>query len=549
MLRITATAYKNRPLDRPFAAEFQGDGGSIGRSTECTLVLPDDKRHISRTQAAIRFSEGRYLLSHHGSTTQTVLNGTPLRSGSEVELGDGDELRIADYVLNVSIAPADPVRAAVSDPFDDLLPERPMNPPVAAQPAKRTTTSERPVDIFDTPFSPATSNSPTSSSVIPDDFDPFAATISLTEPAPAPPPSGEFILPSPSGTNLDEAFGLRDMTSKDPLAFFGSEATSDDAFTVGNRKPFSSTADHASLLDTAYSPPRPQAPPDEASRREPRVPQRGRAPATPPGDMILSWETPTGPDASQAIRTVVLPSAPNVASAPAKPEGIPPHASARGGQPSRPAEAPPIDARDTGADLLRAFLEGACIDEHHLRGGLTPETARVLGQVLHEAIRGTLDLLLARALTKREVRAEVTVIVARENNPLKFSPNAEAALRNLLSPQSAGFMTPLDAMRDAYNDLRSHQFGFMAGMRGALEGVLARFEPAQLEQRLTGKSVLASLVPSTRRAKLWQLYEQLYREIMKEAEDDFQALFGREFLRAYEAQIAKLEAEDAGNNQ
>ena len=39
-------------------------------------------------------------------------------------------------------------------------------------------------------------------------------------------------------------------------------------------------------------------------------------------------------------------------------------------------------------------------------------------------------------------------------------------------------MPPARAMRDAFDDLRAHQFGFMAGMRAALEGVLGRFDPA-----------------------------------------------------------------------
>jgi FHA domain-containing protein len=201
--------------------------------------------------------------------------------------------------------------------------------------------------------------------------------------------------------------------------------------------------------------------------------------------------------------------------------------------------------------LLRAFLAGAGVNDLRIPGGLTPEFMHLLGEVMHEALRGTLELLLARALTKREVRAQATVIVARENNPLKFSPTVEAALANLLSAQSPsqGFMTPVDAIRDAYNDLRSHQFGFMAGMRAALAGVLARFDPAQLEQRLTRKTVMGSVIPSSRRAKLWELYEQLYRDISREADDDFQTLFGREFLRAYEAQIEKLEQEDAGDKR
>jgi FHA domain-containing protein len=96
---------------------------------------------------------------------------------------------------------------------------------------------------------------------------------------------------------------------------------------------------------------------------------------------------------------------------------------------------------------------------------LTPTLMRLLGRLIHEATRGTVDLLVARAALKREIRAEVTMIVTRENNPLKFSPSVEVALGHLLSPPARGFMESDRAMRDAYDDLRAHQFGFLAGMR------------------------------------------------------------------------------------
>jgi predicted component of type VI protein secretion system len=96
-----------------------------------------------------------------------------------------------------------------------------------------------------------------------------------------------------------------------------------------------------------------------------------------------------------------------------------------------------------------------------------------------------------------------------------------------------------------YDDLRSHQFGIMAGMRAALTAVLARFDPKQLEQRLSQRGLLSSLLRSSRKAALWELYERLYADISREAEDDFQTLFGKEFLKAYEAQIKKLEHEDS----
>ena len=196
-----------------------------------------------------------------------------------------------------------------------------------------------------------------------------------------------------------------------------------------------------------------------------------------------------------------------------------------------------------GADaLLAAFREGLATPTVQVEA-LTPELMRLIGQLLQESARGTVDLLVARAALKREVRAEATMIVARENNPLKFSPSAEAALQHLLSPPTRGFMPAGPAMRDAYDDLRAHQFGFIAGMRAALEGVLARFDPAELEGRLTQRSVLQSILPGSRKARMWEVFVEHYEQIRSEASDDFHTLFGKAFLKAYEEHIDKLKGE------
>jgi len=192
--------------------------------------------------------------------------------------------------------------------------------------------------------------------------------------------------------------------------------------------------------------------------------------------------------------------------------------------------------------LLAAFQRGLGFPLQ-LADGMTPERMEQVGRVLRESVSGTMALLTARALTKREIRAEVTMIVSKENNPLKFAPDVEFALVQLLAPQGRGFMEPVKAMRDAYDDLRSHQFGFMAGMRAALAGVLERFKPEQLEGRISDRGFLDNVLPGSRKARLWDLYEQHYADISREAEDDFQNLFGRAFLRAYEEQIDRLASE------
>jgi FHA domain-containing protein len=209
----------------------------------------------------------------------------------------------------------------------------------------------------------------------------------------------------------------------------------------------------------------------------------------------------------------------------------------------RPAPRPAAPARTaTDDELLAAFLRGLA-STHQPPEMLTPGLMERIGAMLRSATEGTLQLLLTRQEFKREVRAEVTMIASQANNPLKFSPTVEVALAHLLGPGVRGFMPPEAAMRDAYNDLRAHQFGVMVGMRAALAHVIARFEPAELEKKISAKSALDALFSANRKAKLWDQFVSLYGGIASEAEDDFHSLFGKAFLEAYEEQMARLKSE------
>lgn len=132
------------------------------------------------------------------------------------------------------------------------------------------------------------------------------------------------------------------------------------------------------------------------------------------------------------------------------------------------------------------------------------------------------------------------MIVIRENNPLKFSPTVDVALQHLLGAPTPGFLPGPAAMRDAYDDLRAHQLGVMAGMRAALDGVLQRFDPAQLESNIAGRSSIGSLFAMGRKARLWELFQELFSQLQTEAQDNFDELFGKAFLQAYEQHIDRL---------
>ena len=212
------------------------------------------------------------------------------------------------------------------------------------------------------------------------------------------------------------------------------------------------------------------------------------------------------------------------------------------GPTAAPRSASPVPSPAADPALLAALSQG--LDVPGLRlDALTPELMLLIGQLLRESTRGAVELLLARAALKREMRAAMTMIVARENNPLKFSPSVEVALQHLLAPTSPGFMPAAAAVRDAFDDLRAHQLGVMAGMKAALDGVLQRFDPQQLEAKLSTRSAIASILPATRKARLWESFQQLFSQLSSEAQDDFDELFGKAFLRAYEAQLDRLQAE------
>jgi type VI secretion system FHA domain protein len=208
---------------------------------------------------------------------------------------------------------------------------------------------------------------------------------------------------------------------------------------------------------------------------------------------------------------------------------------------------PATDAFVSADVLWRGFQDGVGV-ELPLPTGPSPELFSAIGAMLRIAVNGIHRLIAMRTAAKSEMHADLTMIQVRGNNPLKFAPEAAVALKMLLQPPVQGFMSGPVALRDAVIDLQSHQIGVMAGMRAALGAVLERFDPVQLETQLSSRSFIDALIPSNRRAKLWELYVEHARSLREEAQEDFNRLFGEAFLEAYNAQIQSLESasEEAG---
>ena len=103
---------------------------------------------------------------------------------------------------------------------------------------------------------------------------------------------------------------------------------------------------------------------------------------------------------------------------------------------------------DESEALRQAFLRGAGIAPDAI-GSMTPEMMELLGKLMSSAVQGTIDLLALRSLVKQEVKADVTMVVMRNNNPLKFFPDSQTVLTPMLRKKMPGFMEPLESIEDA----------------------------------------------------------------------------------------------------
>ena len=577
MIVLRVLSYNGTPADGP-SAQFDELGGTIGRADNNQLVLPDPERTISRLHARVVFRAGAYAVVDNGSNPISV-NGAVVGAGREQVLNPGDELQIGGYLLAAEAAGA----PKSDDPFADLFGDAPMGlaapaapkppvpkapPPPPARTAMAGTAAWPPPTPAAPPaaaYAPSWPPSPSPSTaarapaalgpaVIPDDWDPFAPDPVAAPPAPgAMPVDALASLPGSSDT-LDDLFGLGTAAPGgdplgDPLGGAPQQALRAQPNTAQHGDALESLARTATLMPASHS--------DHASElNTPMILPPGKAaaasgPAPLPQGAVFSWNDPP-----RDGRVVTLPGQPKQVPSrtpspqrlPAEPSTPTPMARTQYARPADPApRAVPtgMSAHVAAADdaaLLQAFLQG--LGTPGLRmDAVTPETMHLLGQLLRESTRGAVELLVARAALKREMRAEMTMIVSRENNPLKFSPTVEVALQHLLGPPAPGFMPPATAMRDAFDDLRAHQLGVMAGMRAALEGVLQRFDPKQLEGKLSKRSAIDSIIPATRKARLWEAFNELFAQLQTEAQDDFDEIFGKAFLKAYEDQLDRLHNE------
>ncbi len=211
--------------------------------------------------------------------------------------------------------------------------------------------------------------------------------------------------------------------------------------------------------------------------------------------------------------------------------------------PPQPAPAPqaaapvpaPAPSAPVSGDAARAFLAAAKAGEDLSDADLVAAMART-GAAYRVMVEGLRDVLMTRASIKSEFRLGQTMISPDGNNPIKFSVSGDQAVEAMVKPNMPGYLEAEKAATEAVNDIKAHEVAMMTGMQAAIKALLERFDPARLSEKIEAKKSLFG----GGKAKRWDVFEKMYGEIASEAEDDFQALFGKAFAKAYEEQLRKL---------
>ena len=446
-LKLRVSTCGNQPMGAAVEHVFDELGGTIGRTRNNDLALPDSSRIVSGRHAEIRFVNGSYFI-RDTSTNGTVVNAFAMANGEERPLRNGDRLKIGPYEISAVI--------------DD--------------------------EQHHSAGHPAGSGEHSFGAV-----DPGVAV--------------------DHGATLDPLELLNRGSSS--ASVHGSSA----AFDFGRQSP---QPDHSSPESMGFEAPR--AIPDPDPFRPPHAPTAG---------IPENWDEtgfrggtdsspqPRAPD-QQPVRTPESP--------PRMPVAQP--------APERSAAAPPGNLGHSGSEhnAIAALLRSAGVPADTV----TDETYAALGEIIRVVVQGTVDVLRARAQIKDQFRVPATMMKPVENNPLKFSIDAQDALHNLFGKRNPGYQSPIDAFQEGFEDIKAHQMAMIAGMRAAYKAMLEYFDPDDLEREFDKglkRGVLGGVLNQTR---YWDLYEDLYKSLVKDPDASFHRLFGDAFGRAYEEQMQRL---------
>ncbi|MDZ7622598.1 MAG: type VI secretion system-associated FHA domain protein TagH [Candidatus Competibacteraceae bacterium] len=550
-LKLTITSYQRLSPGQETTKILDRGSLSIGRAAHADWILQDPERILSGKHCTLHHQDGDYHLTDN-STNGTFLNDSEQRipRNQTVKLHDGDRFVLGEYEIAATLLPGAAALAEIEPegPVTDIVPSPGFPSPSgldlldgggaesgggAAQPGKPSFAdlfSEDSLGLKHPPGSP-----PPGQAITEPSSDLLAPDRAFFEPPALIPETPSALTPAPSSSLLDRPAPAVVPEPMAPMPDWQPPEPPDQIPTESPDARPAASQPPANIVEPVAGP----IIPEDWWMASPATPNEARSAAEPP--LEPPWQSPAS-TLEDARPVAPEPPAPGFG----EPVGTAATSAPRPPLPTPPLSTPPLPAPASTPKLdvqplIHAFLEGAGLRHARLNEDQLPEIMANLGAIFRETVRGLMEILLARGDIKGEFRLDRTAIGPVENNPLKTPPGQpplrpEEVMILLLIGQKGAYMSPVQAVREGFNDIKAHQLAVMAGIQAALARLLERFDPDNLENRLK-PNVLDNILPGSRKAKYWDLFTSEYQTIAREAEDDFNELFGDEFARAYEERL------------
>jgi type VI secretion system protein ImpI len=302
------------------------------------------------------------------------------------------------------------------------------------------------------------------------------------------------------------------------------------------KAPRAASSIRADFLDWAVdvpAPTRPAPPAPDSVAPTPVAPLRGRSSA---GEFEHdSWAAGPPPPPEPQPEIIPVPSPRRPEAADTKPSWSVPEFQT---PPAALPRAPGGDAdsnvdSDAAAQFAQLVARGAGLPADVFAGRDPAELAEQLGRVLKLATDNMKQLLEARQQAKRLVRSpDQTTVQAVDNNPLKFAPTSEDALRTMFGSRSRGYLDAERAFSQGFDDLKRHQIRTYAAMQQAIALLMKDIEPSAIEAASKSDQGLAGIVGS-RKARLWDAYVARWQAHAQRHDNGISDSFMDYFARCY----------------
>ncbi len=474
-LRVISDHYK--ALGKRSSRLFGVTGGRIGRAQDNDWILPDPDRYVSSHHCKVEFRAGQWLLEDT-STNGVFINGsdTPASVEGAYTLQDGDRLRLGDYEVLVSIDERNDFSADASGQVP--APPRVRNKSgVKTHPRSTDGDLGEELDLTD------------------------LITDSAIAPAPTMPPPLRAPASSATPLDLESALALDsdDLKSMAPIPAAPAPAK---APKTAFASLLGESGEHKTVAHGRRAEAKPELPKLDAKTDD--------------------WHMQTRPYDRKALQALTSPAAL------ARPEKT---------EPERPKRAVESSSVESSAGV-EAFCRGAGIDPSSLPADTQNVLMTLAGQMLRESVLGLMESLKGRSDLKSRLRLNQTTIQPGENNPLKFSASVDEAVLKLLDPHSSRYLGPIEAIRESFADIRMHQTALVGAIQAAIDELMNRIEPGELQERFDRGLKRGPLLGATNKMKYWDLYTEFYQVLNQRGEQGLPTLFSEELARTYAEKIA-----------